>query len=150
MGLTPLRAFLGRHTRVALDTSIFIHQLEANSRYIALTDQIFTWIEQRNHSATTSTITMTELLVHPYRDGDEQRASEFYSLLFTYPNLDWISPDLEIADLAARIRATCRLRTPDALQAACAVQAGATGLITNDRAFRRVDAFETLMLDELL
>lgn len=150
MGLTRLRTFLGRHTRVALDTSIFIYQLEANSRYIVLTDQIFTWIEQRNHSAATSTITMAELLVHPYREGDDQRANEFYSLLFTYPNLDWIPPGLEIADLAARIRAACGLRAPDALQAACAIQAGATGFITNDRVFKRVDAFETLVLEELL
>ena len=93
---------------------------------------------------------MTELLVQPYRDSDEDRVSEFYGLLSTYPNLDWISPDLETADLAARMRAAHRLRTPDALQAACAVRAGATRLITNDPAFERIGGFETLVLDHLL
>jgi predicted nucleic acid-binding protein len=92
---------------------------------------------------------MTELLVQPYRDSDEQRVDEFYALLSTYPNLDWIAPNLRIADLAARIRALHRLRTPDALQAATAVHAFATGLITNDPVFERLGAFDTLVLDQL-
>lgn len=93
---------------------------------------------------------MTELLVLPYREGDEQRANDFYGLLATYPNLTWIAPNLEIADLAARIRALHRLRTPDALQAATAVHTLSTGLITNDPAFKRVEGFETMLLDELV
>ena len=150
MGLERLRAFLGRHRRIALDTSIFIYQLEASPRYLALTDHIFSWLERPRSTAVTSTITMTELLVQPYRDSDEQRVDEFYGLLSTYPNLDWLAPNLEIADLAALIRAIHRLRTPDALQAATAVQAEATGLITNDPVFERVKDFETLILDRLL
>jgi predicted nucleic acid-binding protein len=92
---------------------------------------------------------MTELLVQPYRDGDQRRVDEFYGLLSTYPNLDWVDPSLEIADIAARIRATHGLRTPDALQAATAVQATASGLITNDPVFARVTGFETLILDQV-
>jgi len=92
---------------------------------------------------------MTELLVQPYRDGNQQRADEFYGLLSTYPNLGWIAPNLEIADLAARIRALHRLRTPDALQAATAVHMLSTGLITNDPVFERVEGLETMVLDEL-
>lgn len=150
MGLERLRTFLRRHRRVALDTSIFIYQLETNPRYLAFTDHIFSWLERPGSKAVTSTITMTELLVQPYRDSDEQRADEFYGLLSTYPNLDWIAPNLEIADLAARIRALHRLRTPDALQAATAVHTLATGLITNDPVFERVPDFETVVLDKLV
>lgn len=150
MGLDGLRAFLRRHRRVALDTSVFIYQLEANVRYLPLTDQVFSWLERPDSRAGTSTITMTELLVQPYRDSDERLVDEFYGLLSTYPNLDWIAPNLEIADLAARFRALHRLRTPDALQAATAAHARATGLITNDAVFERVEAFETLVLDRLL
>ena len=78
---------------------------------------------------------MTELLVVPYRDSDEQRVNQFYALFSTYPHLDWIAPDLEIAGTAARLRAAHRLRTPDALQAATALHAHATGLVTNDPVF---------------
>jgi predicted nucleic acid-binding protein len=150
LGLDRLRGFLRRHHRVALDTSIFTYQLETNPRYVACTDHIFSWVEQPGSRAITSTITMTELLVQPYRDNNEQRVDEFYGLLSTYPNLDWIAPNLEIAGLAARIRALHRLRTPDALQAATAIQAQATGLITNDPIFERVEGLETMVLDQLV
>lgn len=90
-----------------------------------------------------------ELLVQPYRHRDDQRVDKFYALLSSYPNLDWIAPSLEIADAAAQIRARHGFRTPDALQAATAV-GRATGLLTNDPVFERVDDFETLVLDRLL
>ena len=145
-----LRSFLGRHQRIALDTSVFIYQLEANNRYSNLTDEVFAWLERASHAAVTSTITMTELLVQPYRMADDRQVDEFYALLSTFPNLDWVAPSLLIADTAARIRATHRLRTPDALQAATAIHSDTTGLITNDSVFERVKDFETLVLEHAL
>ena len=91
-------------------------------------------------------------------DSAPQLADKVYGLLSTYPNLRWIAPGLEIADLAARFRALHRLKTnalptlapPDALQAATAAHVRATGLITNDPVFERVELFETLVLERLL
>ena len=148
MGVERLRLFLQRHRRIALDISVFIYQLEANARYVALTDSVFSWLERAGHEAVTSTITMTELLVPSYRDNDEHRVDAFYGLLSTYPNLRWIAPDLEAADLAAKLRAQYRLRTPDALQAATAILSHATGLITNDPVFSRVGELNTAVLDQ--
>ena len=150
MGVEELKQLLRRHRRIALDTSVFIYQLEANAKYLSLTDAVFAWVERTGHGAVTSTVTMTELLVPSYRDNSEQRVDEFYGLLSTYPNLRWIAPDLEAADIAARLRATYKLRTPDALQAATAIRAQATGLITNDPMFLRVVEFETAVLDQFL
>lgn len=133
-----------------MDTSVFIYQLETSPRYQPLTDIVFSWLEQSGVAAVTSTITMTELLVRPYREKDEQWVHEYFALLSGYPNLRWIAPDLEIAVLAARIRARHRLRTPDAILAATATAAGAPALITNDEIFERVETFETLVLDRLL
>jgi predicted nucleic acid-binding protein len=145
-----LQSFLQRHRRIALDTSIFIYELEATARYVPITAPIFAWIGEMRHSAVTSTITLAELLVQPYRNANQDRVNQFYGLLTTYPNLEWIAPDLEIADLAARFRAEHRLRIPDALHAATAAGRQATGFVTNDSIFRKVDAFETLVLEELL
>jgi predicted nucleic acid-binding protein len=150
LGVERLRSFLRHHRRIALDTSIFIYQLEATPRYLALADAVFSWVERAGHEAVTSTITMTELLVPSYRDNDEHRVDEFYGLLSTYPNLRWIAPDLETADLAARLRAVYRLRTPDALQAATGIRATATAFITNDPVFARIDEFESVVFDQLL
>jgi predicted nucleic acid-binding protein len=150
LGVERLRIFLQRQRRIALDTSIFIYHMEANARYLALAGAVFSWIEQAGHEAVTSTITMTELLVPAYRENDDQRVDEFYGLLSTYPNLRWMPPDLETADLAAQLRTTYRLRTSDALQAATALRAQATGLLTDDPVFARIDEFKTAVLDQYL
>lgn len=150
MGVDRLRAFLRRHRRIAIDTSIFIYELEGNPRYLPFTDHVFSWLQRPGSTAVTSTITMTELLFQPYRAGDSDRVNQFYGLLSTYPNLEWAAPNLEIADLAAEIRALHRLRTPDALQAATAIRARATALITNDPVFARLADFETLVLERVV
>jgi len=93
---------------------------------------------------------MTELLLQPYRRLDVHQAGRFYALLSTMPNLQWIALDLEIAALAAQLRADHHLRTPDALDAATAARALVSGMITNDAVFERIPAFETLVLDRIL
>jgi len=150
LGVERLDSMLRRHKRIALDTSIFIYQFEENRQYLPLTDRIFGWLEKPGSRAITSTLTMTELLVQPYRESNRQRVSIFYALLSTYPNLEWIAPNLEIADRAAQIRAVYNLKTPDAIQAATSRYASATALITNDPVFERVEALETIVLEKLL
>ena len=147
MGLV---SFLRRHRRVALDTNVFIYAVEGHPKYASLAYHVLEWVEHSGHSAVTSTVTMTELLTRPYSEKNGLWVNEYYGLLSRYPNLEWIAPSLETADLAARFRAQYRLRTPDAIQAATAVHAGVRGFISNDPAFRRVDGLETLLFDELL
>ncbi len=150
MTVTKLEQFLKRHNKLGLDTSIFIFQVEENQKYLDLTNQIFVWLEGTKARAVTSTITMLEVLAQPYRLSDIDRVNKFYALLSTYPHLEWIEPTLEVADLAARLRAQYNLRTPDALQIATALSWQATGFISNDPVFQRVAEMETLILDEML
>ena len=92
-------------------------------------------------------MTLTELLVVPYRLADHDQRIRIYGLLRSFPNLDWVAPDLKIADDAARLRAAYGLRIADALQASTAVAQEATAFVTNDAAFTRVREFETIALD---
>lgn len=150
--MTPpdLGRFFERHGKIGLDTSVFIYQLEANPKYLELTDAVFAWLEGPKGSAVTSVITMLELLVQPYRTSDRDRVNHFYALLSTFPRLEWAEVNLEIADRAARLRAEHSLRTPDALQAASAIARGATGFISNEATFRRVSELDAVILDGLL
>lgn len=149
MEIDRVRRFLRRNPRIALDTNVFIYHLESHARYKPLTTVIFDELGSGGIRAVTSTITMTELLVPAYRKKDDQRVDAFYGLLTTHPNLEWVAPDLEIADFAAELRASYNLHTPDALQAATALQCRATGFVTNDPVFTRVKRFETLVLDRV-
>ena len=150
MGLDRLRGVLQRHQQIALDSSVLIYQLETNPKYVGLTDVVFAWVALPKSRAVTSTITMTEVLVPPYRASDQKLADNFYGLLATYPNLEWIPLGLEIADLATRVRAQHNLRTPDAVHAATAIYRHATVLVTNDPVFSRIPDFDTLILDRFL
>ena len=147
--MIPLRAFLRRHRRIALDTSIFIYYLEANPSYVDMAGEVFTWLERTSNTAVTSSLTMTELLVQPYRAGNEALVNRYFGLLSLFPHLEWVAPDLAIADAAAQIRAHLRLRTPDALQAATAIRRGASAILTNDGDFARVSQIEVGVLDLL-
>lgn len=133
-----------------MDSSIFIYHLEANPKYVALSDVVFSWLGDPASQAVTAAITMTEILVPHYRNSDQRLVDDFYALFSTYPDLEWIPIGLEVADIAARVRAHHNLRTPDALHAAAALHAHATALVTNDPVFRRVEGFATVVLDDFI
>ncbi len=141
--------FLKRHGKPGLDTSIFIYQLEENPKYLELVNPIFVWLEGSKAQAVTSTITMLEFLVQPYRLSDIDRVNRFYALLSTYPHLEWIAPTLNIADLAAWLRAEHNLRMSDGIQMATSLASQATGFISNNSVFQRITTVEILILDDL-
>jgi predicted nucleic acid-binding protein len=150
LALARLDALLRAHRLVALDSCIFIYQWEASARYSALTDHIFSSLQRSEFSAVASTITMAELLVHPYREEDELQIRELLGLFSTYPNLAWESPDLAVAVRTAEIRARYKLQTPDAIQAATAIHAQASAFLTNDPIFTRIPDFDTFLLDRFI
>jgi predicted nucleic acid-binding protein len=144
----PLDEFLRRHRSVALDTSTLIYFVEKSPRYAAFCERLFGMIEAGKVKASTSTLTLLEVLVRPYELQKDDLVLKFYALLSTYPNITWVPMNLTVADQAARIRAAYRMKTPDAIQAASAILAGATGLICNDKAFRKIKELECLLIDE--
>lgn len=147
--MTRLQSFLSKHRRIALDSSIFIYFLEQNAAYVELAEEVFEWLEGAENSAVTSTLTMAEVLVYPYRLSNQKLVDQYYSLLSQFPNLEWVAPELRVADGAARIRTIHRLRTPDALQIATAIESGATAFLTNDSELSRVSEIEVVLLDQL-
>lgn len=140
--------WLARHRLVAVDTCVFIYLMERSPRYFDLANAIFESIESGRLSAITSTVVLTEILVQPYRNENLTQAEALYGLLTTLPNLEWVPPSVQIANLAAALRASHRMQTPDALIAATAVEHNAPAFLTNDPIFRRITGLEVLILDE--
>jgi predicted nucleic acid-binding protein len=62
---------------------------------------------------------------------------------------DFLNRANEMEQRAAELRATHGLRTPDAIQLATAMDAGAAALLTNDTRLRTVAGLEVLILAEL-
>ncbi|MBI4698910.1 MAG: PIN domain-containing protein [Nitrospirae bacterium] len=143
-------SFFKKHHKVYLDTSVFIYFVEQHSRYYDCCGSIFKNIEDGRIEASTSTLTLLELLVQPYRLKKDDLVLKFYSLFTTYPHLSWIELSLNISDLAARLRAEHNLKTPDAIQIASAVSDSTTGFICNDRTFQKIKDIECLIIDDCI
>ena len=141
-----LERFLKKHRKIGLDSSTLIYFIEADPVYGPLTQKLFEWMEAGKVQGICSALTLLEVLVEPYRRNDEERVSQFYGLLTTYPHLTWIPLSLEIADLGARLRATYRLKTPDSILIATALSSEATGFIGNDTDLKRVTELDVLVL----
>ena len=89
---------------IGLDTSIFIYHLEANPIYTPLTKTVFENMEDGKFQGVTSTITLMELTVLPWRTGHENVAREYEALLINFPNLSILDVSRNAARLAAKLR----------------------------------------------
>ena len=58
---------LDTHTRIGLDTPVFIYHLEHHPRYSLVTQELLSGVESGQWEAVTSTITLMELTVRPWR-----------------------------------------------------------------------------------
>ena len=75
------------------------------------------------------------------RGGDEALAERYRAVLESWQVVDL---NADIAENAARLRASLRLKLPDAVQAASALAINADALVTHDRDFTRVRALRVL------
>lgn len=122
---------------IGLDTQVFIYHFQENATYLPLTQAIFEAIETGEVKASTSVITLMEILVKPKREGNARAVEEYKFALQTFPNLKLKSVDQAVAEKAAEIRATLNLRPPDAIQLASAITENAEAFITNDDRLKR-------------
>ena len=82
-----------------------------------------------------STITLAEVLTGPLRAGDERLAERYRAVLTTPPTWRLVELTAAIAHRAARIRGRTKLRLPDAVQVATALETSSLGLVTHDADF---------------
>lgn len=134
---------------VGIDTPIFIYHLEANERYSAISQKCLSSLENGKWQGITSTITLMEINVHPWRVGREDVARKYETLLTNFPNLEIVNIDRDVARVATQLRARFDIRPPDALQVASCLVMGAHGFLTNDHRLSVLGSLtEILVLDE--
>jgi len=92
---------------------------------------------------------LTEVLVQPIISGRNDLQQAYRELLLNSGNFHTIPVNTNVAEYAARIRATYGLRLADAIQIAFALDAGCQAIVCNDRSMRRVTDLEVLILDDL-
>ncbi len=88
-------------TTVGLDTAPLIYFIERHPRYLPLVYPFFEAVEHGEIQVVTSTLTLTEVLVHPIKHENQVLADEYLNLLLNSRNLTALPVSVEIAYEAA-------------------------------------------------
>jgi uncharacterized protein len=136
---------------VALDTMVWIYELEAHPEFGPIVRSFFRdGLEAGRNRAGSSLLTLGELLVQPLSLGRLELVDR-YRRIFT-PDSGFAVWEVtrDVVETAAALRAKYRLRMLDALHVASALVHRAGFFVTNDEGLRRVNEVKVLILSDLV
>lgn len=134
---------------VGIDSAAVIYYVEEHPDYIARLDPIFESAARGEIELVTSSLTLLEVLVVPYRVGDFALAARYEALLTRSRGVRLARIGRSTLRTAAQLRARHGVRTPDALQLAAALDERCTVFLTNDRRLPSVPGLFVIQLAEL-
>jgi predicted nucleic acid-binding protein len=134
---------------VYVDTQIVIYSVETHASYWPVRRPLWAGLQNLSFSVVSSELTLLEVLVAPIRAGDMVLTNAYYQL-FRSRGIRLFSVSEPVLREAASLRATLRLRTPDAIHAATALIHRCTMFLTNDIVFRSVPGLPVVVLDDHL
>jgi predicted nucleic acid-binding protein len=132
---------------VAIDSAPLVYYMEAHPVFFARLQPFFEALEKRRFEATTSTVTIAEVLVHPLRFKRTKLVEAYRELFMTFLRVTALS--YSIAEKAALLRAVHNLKSPDAIQVATAMDQKADFFLTNDTKLARLARPKVLVLGDL-
>ena len=135
---------------VGLDTAPLIYFIEEHPAYLESMRYFFEAVDRGDFNVITSTVTLLEVLVQPFRHNNAELAEEYRDILLNSPNLSTVGISEIVAERAAKLRAEYDVRTPDAIQLALAIEEGASFFMTNDTRLPAVSPLKLLVLDNLI
>ena len=136
------------YKRIFLDTSPLIYFLDENSIFKPNMDKIFYEILNQGSTLITSTITVEEFLVYPYRKADFTAIQGFHNFIKD-KKISVLKIDVNIAVEAAKIRAEYQhFKSMDALQLAAAICSGCDLFLTNDKQLKQFDKISCMTVAE--
>ncbi|HOO50996.1 MAG TPA: PIN domain-containing protein [Alphaproteobacteria bacterium] len=144
-----IRSCIKNSTYVFLDTAPLIYFIEAHPVYGEMVRQFILAAESGKIKAISSVITLHEVLVQPYRNGNDTLAEKFSAFLKGGRNITLLPISDEIAEAASRLRGRYLfLKLADAMQIATALHAGADLFLTNDKQLKQLTEIPVAVLDE--
>jgi predicted nucleic acid-binding protein len=132
--------------RIGVDTAIFIYFIEASPKWLPAIMPLFQAADSGQRELVTSTVTLLEVLVVPYRMNNTALAARYEALLTQSRGIRLIELTRDHFRHAARMRAATNLGTADALQLSAARAAGCATFVTNDRRLPPVPGLRVVQL----
>src|SRR5487761_483457 len=135
---------------VFMDANALIYSVERVAPYADALEALWQHIRTQKLVVRASELVVLETLIGPMKAGDQALEARFRRFLFASPELALLPITRDTLDRAARLRASHpALKTPDAIHAATALEAGAMTFITNDAQFRQVPGLTVVTPHEL-
>ncbi len=134
---------------VYLDANPIIYSVEKHPVYWPVLQPLWQAVTGKTIEVASSELVLMETLIGPLKSGDATLAND-YEQLFQQAQTRLFPITQAILREAARLRATTKLKTPDALHAATAQLIGCVLFVTNDVGFRSVPGLPVVILDDLL
>ena len=134
---------------VYFDANSVIYSVEKHPIYWPLLQPLWQAAKGKTIEIVSSELTLMETLVGPLKSGDTALANA-YEQLFHQAQTRLLPITQAILRGAAQLRAATKLKTPDAIHAATALNAGCVLFVTNDVGFRSVSGLPVVILDDLL
>ena len=134
---------------VYVDANAIVYRVELVQPYLAVTIPLWNALRAGEQQVVTSELSLLEVLVKPVQLGDTRLQNVFRRILYNTRNFDCLPITRSVLEIAADLRATTRLKTPDAIHAATALDAGCALFVTNDPAFRHVPRLNVALLSEV-
>lgn len=132
-----------------LDTAPLIYFIEAKEPYFSKILPLFAANDRGTFQFISSTLTLEEVLVAPFRENKTQLITKYETALTQSPNIKLYDIDQQVAKKAAQLRASYQVKTPDALQLATAIVYQADFFISNDKQLKKVVEVPVLILEDL-
>ena len=134
---------------VALDAAPLIYFAEEHPIFLPKIEPFFVDFAAGAFPIISSTVTLLEVLVLPIRQGNLKLARAYRDILLHSQGLTLLPVSSAIAERAAQLRAQFRIKTPDALHVATALDAGAGFFVTNDDKLPTIPGIEIIALVNL-
>jgi predicted nucleic acid-binding protein len=135
--------------QVAVDSQIIIYTIEKHPVYAPPLRPLWAALQAGTVTAVSSELATMEVMVGPQKSGNTTLVIRF-DRFFNRRGLRLEPVSLAVLRRVAQLRATTRLRTPDAIHAATALVMGCPMFLTNDHGFRTVPGLPVTILDDLL
>ena len=129
---------------IGIDTAVLIYLIEENQRFSPVVAPLFEAADAGELEA----LTRLEVLVVPYRAGNIELAERYEAVLTRSRGVRMIDLTRDHMRLAAQLRATTGIATPDALQLATCFVSRCSAFVTNDRRLPAIPGLRIIQLRE--
>lgn len=138
---------LSQANKIGLDVNIILYYLHQDKSFGDQSLKLLT--ATKTKTKIISALVYAEAFVYVFENNDESLVKKQLKALESIPKLQIIASTKQICLTAAQLRAAYKLKTPDAIHIATAIDFGCDVFITNDDRLKKVAEIKILTLRDL-